>query len=39
MPKIIDSEEYRKELLHNCFDLFAPVPESSNKRPESMSPA
>jgi AcrR family transcriptional regulator len=23
MPKIIDSEEYRKELLHKCFDLFA----------------
>jgi AcrR family transcriptional regulator len=23
MPKIIDSEEYRKELLHRCFDLFA----------------
>jgi AcrR family transcriptional regulator len=23
MPKIVDSEEYRKELLHRCFDLFA----------------
>jgi AcrR family transcriptional regulator len=23
MPKIVDSEEYRKELLHKCFDLFA----------------
>jgi AcrR family transcriptional regulator len=23
MPKIIDSEEYRKELLNRCFDLFA----------------
>ena len=23
MPKIIDSEQYRKELLHQCFDLLA----------------
>ncbi|MEM8614660.1 MAG: TetR/AcrR family transcriptional regulator [Cyanobacteria bacterium P01_H01_bin.105] len=23
MPKIVDSEQYRKELLHQCFDLFA----------------
>jgi AcrR family transcriptional regulator len=23
MPKIVDSEEYRKELLQKCFDLFA----------------
>ncbi|MCC3410653.1 MULTISPECIES: TetR/AcrR family transcriptional regulator [unclassified Microcoleus] len=23
MPKIVDSEEYRKELLHRCFNLFA----------------
>jgi AcrR family transcriptional regulator len=23
MPKIVDSEEYRKELLDKCFDLFA----------------
>jgi AcrR family transcriptional regulator len=23
MPKIVHSEEYRKELLHKCFDLFA----------------
>jgi AcrR family transcriptional regulator len=23
MPKIVDSEEYRKELLHRSFDLFA----------------
>jgi AcrR family transcriptional regulator len=23
MPKVIDSEEYRKVLLHKCFDLFA----------------
>jgi len=23
MPKIVDSEEYRKELLHKCFDLLA----------------
>jgi AcrR family transcriptional regulator len=23
MPKIVDSEEYRKELLYRCFDLFA----------------
>jgi AcrR family transcriptional regulator len=23
MPKIIDSEQYRKELLHQCFDILA----------------
>jgi AcrR family transcriptional regulator len=23
MPKIVDHEQYRKELLHKCFDLFA----------------
>ena len=23
MPKIVDSKQYRKELLHQCFDLFA----------------
>jgi AcrR family transcriptional regulator len=23
MPKVVDSEEYRKELLHRCLDLFA----------------
>lgn len=23
MPKIVDSKKYRKELLHQCFDLFA----------------
>jgi AcrR family transcriptional regulator len=23
MPKVVDSEAYRKELLHRCFDLFA----------------
>jgi AcrR family transcriptional regulator len=23
MPKIVDSEEYRKKLLHRCFSLFA----------------
>ncbi len=23
MPKIVDSEQYRKELLHQCFDLLA----------------
>ncbi|MEA5464934.1 helix-turn-helix domain-containing protein [Leptothoe sp. PORK10 BA2] len=23
MPKVVDSEEYRKELLHRSFDLFA----------------
>ncbi len=23
MPKIVDSDQYRKELLHKCFDIFA----------------